>query len=98
MPAIPDAVEARHAVLVAAHGLAVDDAGARVQAGERLDDQREAVGEIIAGAAVEPHLYARLAGDNLNVTEGGQAVVAGDKVTGRTRGRRRDDGRGDDQR
>jgi hypothetical protein len=33
----------------------------------------------------------------VNVTEGGQAVVAGDKVTSRTRGRRRSDGRGDDQ-
>src|SRR5262245_27440438 len=30
----------------------------------------------------------------VNVTEGGQAVVAGDKVTSRTRGRRRSDGGG----
>jgi len=30
----------------------------------------------------------------VNVTEGGQAVVAGDKVTSRTRGRRRSGGGG----
>jgi hypothetical protein len=30
----------------------------------------------------------------VNVTEGGQAVVAGDKVTSRTRGRQRSGGRG----
>ena len=30
----------------------------------------------------------------VNVTEGGQAVVAGDKVTSRTRGRRASDGGG----
>ena len=64
MPPIPDAVEVRHAVLVAAHGLAVDDAGARAQAGERLDDQREAVGQVVAGAAVQPHALAILARDD----------------------------------
>src|SRR2546423_6997434 len=64
MPPIPDAVEARHAVLVAAHGLAVDDTRARAQPGERLDDQREAVGQVVAGAAVEPHALAILARDD----------------------------------
>jgi hypothetical protein len=34
----------------------------------------------------------------VNVTQGGQAVVAGDKVTSRTRGRRRSGGGGDGQR
>jgi len=44
--------------------VAVHDAGARAQAGQRLDDQREALGEVIAGTAVEPHLCAHLAGDD----------------------------------
>jgi transposase len=43
--AVADAVEARHAVVAAAHRLAVDDAGARAQAGERL----HAVGQVVAG-------------------------------------------------
>ena len=47
--AVADAVEARHAILAAAHRLAVDDAGARAQAGERLHDQRETVGQVVAG-------------------------------------------------
>ena len=34
------------------------------QAGQRLDNQREAIGEIITRAAVEPHLCAALAGDD----------------------------------
>ncbi len=42
-------------LVVAAHRLAVDDAGARAQPGERLHDQREPVGEVVAGAAVERH-------------------------------------------
>ena len=41
--------------------LAVDDAGARAQAAQRLDNQREAMGEVIAGTAIEPHLRAVLA-------------------------------------
>jgi len=32
--------------------------------GERIDDQREAAGEVIAGTAVEPHLRASLAGND----------------------------------
>jgi hypothetical protein len=54
MSPIPDAVEAWHAVIVAGDRLAVDDAGARAQANQRLDDQREAVGQVVAGAAIEP--------------------------------------------
>src|SRR5258707_4363371 len=45
--AIADAVEARHAVVAAAHRLAVDDAGARAQAGKGLDDQREGIGQVV---------------------------------------------------
>ena len=44
--------------------LAVNDAGARTQAGERLHDQREAVGEVVAGAAVELDPVAVLTGDD----------------------------------
>ena len=54
--------EARHAVVAAAHRLAVDDAGARAQAGEGLDDQRKAMGQVVARAAVEPHAGTVLAG------------------------------------
>src|SRR5260221_2530281 len=73
------ACEARHAVVAAAHRLAVDDAGARAQAGERLDDQPEADGQIVAGAAVEPHAVAVPAGDNaeavvLDLVQPGRAV------------------------
>jgi hypothetical protein len=40
------------------------DAGARAQAGQRLDNQGEALGEIIARAAVELHLRAFLASND----------------------------------
>jgi hypothetical protein len=46
------------------HRLAVDDTRARAQAGERRDDQREAVGQVIAGPAVESHPLTILAGDD----------------------------------
>ena len=46
---------------------AVDDARARAQAAQRLDDQREATSEVVAGTAIEPHLRALLAGDNPKV-------------------------------
>ena len=35
--------------------------GARAQAGQRLDDQREPLGQVVARAAVEPHEVAVLA-------------------------------------
>src|SRR5262249_26462825 len=54
----------RPAVVIAGDGLAIDDAGARAQACQRLDDQREAVSEVVARTAVEPHLRAVLAGDD----------------------------------
>jgi hypothetical protein len=38
--------------------------GRRIQAGQGLDDQGKTVGEIIAGAAVELHLCAVLAGND----------------------------------
>src|SRR5271165_7004981 len=55
VPAIADAVEARDAIVAACHRLAVDDAGARTQPGEALDDEREALGEVVARPTVEPH-------------------------------------------
>ncbi len=79
--AVAQPVEVRHAVVVAAHRLAVEDAGSRAQAGERLDDQREAVGEVVAGAAVQPHAVAVLARDDA------EAVVL-DLVQPRVAGRR----------
>jgi hypothetical protein len=53
----------------------------RAQAGERLHDQRETVGQVVAGAAVEPHSLAVLAGDDA------EAVVL-DLVQPRVAGRR----------
>jgi hypothetical protein len=38
--------------------------GARAQAGQGLNDQREAIREIIAGTAVEPHPCGILTGDD----------------------------------
>jgi len=40
------------------------------------------------------HVRVKHIHQQVNVTEGGQAVVAGDKVTSRTRGRRRSGGGG----
>jgi hypothetical protein len=39
--AVADVIEARHAVVVASHRFSVDNAGARAQPNQRLDDQRE---------------------------------------------------------
>ena len=57
-------VEARHAVAVAGDRLTIDDAGLRAYPCQSFHDQREAVREVIAGAAVEPHAVAVLAGDD----------------------------------
>jgi len=64
MVAVADTIERSDAVVITGNRLPVDDAGARAQAGQRLDDQRKTICEIIAGAAVEPHLCALLAGDD----------------------------------
>ena len=50
---IPDAVEARDPGITARYRLAVDDAGARGQLGQRLDDQREAVCQIMCARSPE---------------------------------------------
>src|SRR5262249_34828668 len=64
VPPIADAVEARHAIALAGYRLAVDDAGSRAQPSHGFDNQGKTVGEIVAGAAVEPHTVAVLASDN----------------------------------
>src|SRR5262249_18408688 len=64
MAPIPDAVEAGHAFVVAGDRLAVDDARARAQVCQGLDNQREAVGQVVTGAAVEPHALAVLTSDD----------------------------------
>jgi len=51
-------------VVTAGHRLPIDDAGLRAQARERLDDQGETVGQVIARPAVELHPLAVLAGDH----------------------------------
>jgi hypothetical protein len=64
MVAVADTIERRDAIVITGNRLAVDDARARTQANQRLDNQWEAIGEIIAGTAVEPHLRAVLPGDD----------------------------------
>jgi hypothetical protein len=61
MVAIANEIERGNAVVIAGDSFTVDNAGARAQACQRLDDEREAMGEVIAGTAVEPHLCAVLA-------------------------------------
>src|SRR5262249_26766459 len=63
---------------------AIDDAGARAQPGERINDQREATGEVIARAAVELHLRASLAGDDAEavVLDFVQPLAAGRQLIG----------------
>ena len=64
MATVADTIERRDAIVITGNRLAVDDAGARKPAGRRLDDQRKAIGEIIAGAAVEPYVRAALTGND----------------------------------
>ena len=63
---------------------AVDDAGARAQACQRLDDQREATGEVIARTAVEPDPLTILAGDDAEsiVLDLVQPLAAGGQLVG----------------
>ena len=77
-------IERGNDFVIAGDSFAVDDAGARPQPGERINDQREAVGEVIARTAVEPHLRASLAGNDaeavmLNLV---QPMAAGRQLIG----------------
>jgi len=71
MAPIADAIEARDPVVTASHRLAVDDAGARAQSGEGLDDERETLGEVVARPAVEAHAVAALPRDGYRTTVDG---------------------------
>ena len=78
---VTDEIERGHAVVIAGDSFAVDDAGARAQACQRLDDQREAAGEVIAGTAIEPHSLAVLAGNDAEAVvwlpDGSLSVLVG---------------------
>ena len=64
-PVMPEAVETGDAgLLVTGNRLAVEDAGARAQLGQSLDDQRELPRQVVARPAIEPHSRAVLAGDH----------------------------------
>jgi hypothetical protein len=51
---VPDAIKGCDPIVTAGHRLPINDAGLRAQPGERLDDQGETVGQVIARPAVEP--------------------------------------------
>ena len=59
-----DEIERGNAVVIASDSFAVDNAGARAEACQGLDNQLEAMGEIVARTAVEPHPLAVLAGND----------------------------------
>ena len=61
---MPDEIERGNTVVIASNCLPINDAGARAQPGERINDQREATSEVVAGTAIEPHLGAGLAGND----------------------------------
>src|SRR5215510_14645137 len=61
---VPDEIERGHAVVIAGNRVAIDDAGARAQACQRVYDQREAAGEVVARTAIEPHPLAVPAGND----------------------------------
>jgi hypothetical protein len=81
---VANEVERCHSLVVAGHRLPIDDAGVRAQPGKRLGNQREAASRVIAGAAVEPHVVAILAGDNPEaiVLDFVQPLVAGGQLVG----------------
>jgi len=58
---VTDQIERGHAVVIAGNSFAVDDARAGAQPGERINDQRKAIGEVIARTTIQPHLCALLA-------------------------------------
>jgi hypothetical protein len=62
--AVANTIEQSDAVVITGNRLPVNSAGTRAQADQCLDNQREAIGEVIARAAVEPHLRPVLASDD----------------------------------
>jgi hypothetical protein len=61
---VADAIEVRHPHIVTRDRLAIDDAGPRAQPSYELDDQRETMHQIVAGAAVKPRTDAVLTGND----------------------------------
>jgi hypothetical protein len=61
---LSDEIERRYPIFAAGDRLAVDDAGPGAQLGDRLDDERESVGQVIARPAIELHPFAVLSGDD----------------------------------
>src|SRR5262249_33515079 len=61
---VTDEIEGGHPVVIAGDSFAIDDAGARAQACQRLNDQREAAGGGGARGGLEPHPRPRLACDD----------------------------------
>jgi hypothetical protein len=59
-----DEIERGNAIVIAGDSFAIDNARAGAKAGQCLNDQREAMGEVIARTAIEPHLWAFLAGND----------------------------------
>ena len=57
MTAVADTLERRDAIVDTSHSLAVDNAGSRTQAGERLGHEREPACEVIAGPAIASLLH-----------------------------------------
>src|SRR5262249_44798385 len=64
------------------HSFAADDAGARAQAGQCLDDQWEAIGQVIARTAVQPHAIAILPGDGIRRARFRAAIAPEGSVAG----------------
>jgi len=62
MAAVANEIKRGNSVVIAGYSFAIDDAGARAQPGERINDQREATGEVIAGTAVEASSVRRSCG------------------------------------
>jgi hypothetical protein len=82
-------IERGNAAVIAGDSLAIDDAGARAQACQCLDNEREATGEVVARTAIEPHLRASLAGNDAEAVmldfmqpldRGGALTVARDRL------------------
>jgi hypothetical protein len=64
MVPVSDAVEIRHSVVTTGNRLAIDDAGPCAQPCDCLDNEREAIGQVIAWPAVELDPLADFASDN----------------------------------
>ena len=93
MAAVANEIERGNAVVIAGDSLAIDNARARAQARQRLDDQREAMGEVVARTAVEPHARTVLAGNDTEavVLDFVQPLAAGRQLIGFGREARRDE-------